>query len=400
MKKKIFTVLFFLAAIFSLLETSAQVADTLPKIKTYRVGIFAPLYLDSVFSAAGNFRYREGMPKFIMPAVDFVNGALVAFDSIQLDKENVQAFVYDTKSYSLSLPGLIKSKKLDGLDLMIGAVKDFEYKQLADFALAKNIPFVSATYPNDGGITSNPFVVLLNPTLKAHCEAIYGYILQNHGTDKIFLCRKKGAQEDKVAAWFKAMNEQDGKPLLNIQTINFDSSIATGFLKQKLDSNRHTVIIGGSLDENFAVGISTACYELNERYPITLIGMPNWDGFKTLAKKDDSFEGFPIYFTTAYFNSKTDNYSKILIDAYAKKLKGKPTDMAFKGFESTYLFTKLLTKYPHDFMTHLNEKTLKVFSDYNFKPVMVKKTNGVPDYFENKHLYFVRILNGVSYKAW
>lgn len=400
MKKHFLEILFFLSAIFSLQQATAQVADSLPKMKTYRIGIFAPLYLDSVFSTAGNFRYREGMPKFIMPAVDFVNGALVALDSIQPGKENIEAYVYDTKSYSLSLLSLIKSKKIDGLDLMIGSVKDFEYKQLADFALTKHIPFISATYPNDGGIANNPFVVLMNPTLKAHCEAIYGYILQNHGTDKIFLCRKKGGQEDKIAAWFKTMNEQDGKPLLNIQTINFDSSITTSLLKSKLDSNRHTVIIGGSLDENFAVNIATTCYALNELYPITLIGMPNWDGFKTLTKKTDNFDGFPIYFTTGYYNTKSDFYSKMLIDAYAKKQKGKPTDQAFKGFESTYLFTKLLTKYPHDFISHLNEKSLKVFSDFNFKPVIQKKSNSIPDYFENKHLYFIRLLNGVSYKAW
>ena len=89
---------------------------------------------------------------------------------------------------------------------------------LADFALQKNIPFISATYPNDAGITGNPFLVIMNSTLKAHCDAIYSYILQNHGTDKIYLCRKKGAQEDMVASYFKQMNEQDGKPLLPIET--------------------------------------------------------------------------------------------------------------------------------------------------------------------------------------
>jgi hypothetical protein len=67
----------------------------------------------------------------------------------------------------------------------------------------KNIPFISATYPNDGGITANPNVVLLNSTLKAHCEAIYSDILQNHGTDKIYLCRKKGTQEDKICGLFE-----------------------------------------------------------------------------------------------------------------------------------------------------------------------------------------------------
>jgi len=399
MKKKIFTVLFFLTIFFSVHQGIAQVADSLPKIPTFRVGIFAPLYLDSVFSISGNFRYREGIPKFIVPAVDFVNGAQVALDSMKLDSQNVEATIYDTKSYSKPLAQLIRDKKLDNLDLVIGSVKDWDYRALADFALAKNIPFISATYPNDGGVNKNPFVVVVNSTLKAHCEAIFSYILQTHGTEKIILCRKKGIQEDKVAAYFRLINEQDGKPLVNIQTLNFDSTISPDILKNKLDSNGQSVIIGGSLDENFAFNLAAACNVLSEAYPITLIGMPNWDAFKSLQKKDD-FEDFPIYFTTPYYNKKEDHYSKVLIDAYAKKTKGKPTDVAFKGFESTHLFIKLLTKYPNDFMSHLNDPSLKVFSEYNFRPVLLKKNNIIPDYFENKHVYFIKILNGTIYKAW
>jgi hypothetical protein len=402
MKIKPRTTLIFLAVMFLLHGASAQPgnsADASAKMQTYRVGIFAPLFLDSVFTSTGAFRAKEGMPKFIMPAVDFVNGVQIGFDSLQLDNVNINAYIYDTRSYTEPLSALIKNKKLDGLDLIIGSVRDADYRQLADAAFANNIPFISATYPNDGGITGNPFVVLLNSTLKAHCEAIYSYILQNHGTDKIFLCRKKGIQEDKIASYFKVMNEQDGKALMNIQTLNFDSTVSSGFLKSQLDSNRQTVIIGGSLEENFALNITNASYSLFQQYPIKLIGMPNWDAFKGLMKKD-AFEDFPIYFTTPYFNNKTDSYSRMLIDTYSKKLKGKPSDMAFKGFECVQLFTRLLSKYPADLISHLNDKSYKIFSDYNFRPVMLNKAVYAPDYYENKHLYFVRILNGTAYKAW
>ncbi len=85
MKKKFLLVLTFFTAIFSFQTVAAQGTDSLPQIKTYRVGIFAPLYLDSVFSAAGNFRYSQGMPKFIAPAVDFVNGVQLGLDSLKLD---------------------------------------------------------------------------------------------------------------------------------------------------------------------------------------------------------------------------------------------------------------------------------------------------------------------------
>jgi hypothetical protein len=392
--------LVLIAFSYSILPNSAHAqADSLPaSIKTFRVGIFAPLYLDSVFSADGRFRYKQGMPRFIVPAVDFVNGAQLALDSLKTNNNSIQAFIYDTKAYKAPVDQLIKSKKLDNLDLIIGSVKDLEYLQLAEFAKNKNVPFISATYPNDGGITANPFLVVVNSTLKAHCEAIYAFLLQNHGNDKIFLVRKKGAQEDKVAGYFKMINEPDGKPLLNIQIINSDS-VTSELLKKRLDAARQCIIVGGSLDENFATSLTAACYNIRENYTITLVGMPNWDGFKSLMKKDQ-FEDFPVYFTTPYFNNKWDDYSKMLTNGYAKKYKGKPSDMAFKGFETTYLFTRLLMAHPEDMMNYLNDRTQKVFTEYNFRPVMLKKDNYVPDYFENKHLYFIQIMNGVTSRAW
>ncbi|MEO6731629.1 MAG: ABC transporter substrate-binding protein [Ferruginibacter sp.] len=397
MNQKVRLLVFFLTVFFSLQKATAQ-QDSVPIIKTYRVGIFAPLYIDSVFSEEGKFRFKQGMPRFIMPGIDFVNGAQIALDSLKLN-HNVEAFIYDTKSYRTPLSKLISSRIIDSLHLIIGSVKDLEYKQLADFALAKKIPFISATYPNDGGVTANPYLVLVNSTLKAHCEAIYSYIVQNHGTDRILLVRKKGQQEDKVASYFKTINEPDRKPLINIQTVNMDSTFSARYLQKRLDTSIQTIIIGASLDESFATRLAAACYDLHEAYPIILVGMPNWDAFKNLMKKDQ-FEDFPIYFTSPYFNYKWDDYSRVLMAGYSKKYKGKPGDMVFKGFESTYLFTKLLTTYPNNVMEHLNDKGFKIFSDYNFRPVFLKKENMAPDYLENKHLYFIRMMNGSATKAW
>ena len=396
MNRKFTLLLFFLVVLFSTAKLFAQ-ADTAVK-PVYRVGIFAPLYLDSVFSK-NTFKYKQGIPRFIAPAVDFVQGALTALDSLQAGEDYITANIFDTRSYTEKIPDLIRTKKLDSLNLIIGSVRDEDFLQLAAFAQQKNIPFISATYPNVSGVTANPFLVVMNSTLKSHCDAIYSYILQNHGTDKIYLCRQKGRQEDMVASYFKIMNEPDGKPLLPLVTLNMDDNVTTDFLKSKLDSNSKNVIIGGSLDETFAGNLAKASYALHKTHAISLIGMPNWDNFTALYNKK-SLAGFPVYFTTPFYTEKSDAYSKSLTAAYHKKYKAKPTDMAYKGFESVYLFTKLLIKNPTDFMSHISDKDMKVFCDYSFKPVKPNNKENVPDYFENKHLYLIKILNGTVSRAW
>ena len=45
-------------------------------------------------------------------------------------------------------------------------------------------------------------------------------------------------------------------------------------------------------------------------------------------------------------------------------------------------------------MTHLNENTNGAFHDFNFQPVYSKNNTGIPDYFENKRLFIMQILNG------
>jgi hypothetical protein len=392
------TTYYLLLSSSSLFAHASQYTDT-ANSKVYKVAVFAPLYLDSVFTD-NQLRSERSLPKFIMPAVEFVQGTQIAFDTLPVNNQRVEAFIYDTKSFSEPLTRLIQNKKLDSLDLIIGSVRDADFKMLSDFSSSNNIPFISATYPNDGGVTDNPFLVIMNSTLKVHCEGIYNYVLQNYGTEKIYLFKKPGVQEDKIATYFKTLNEQEGKPLLNIQTINFDSTFSAFAFKKKLDSNHNTIIIGASLDEEFAQNLAEVCYSIKKNYPLILIGMPNWDGIDFFDKEDEAYKDFAIRFTSPYFNARTNSLSDILSTEYNNRYKSKPTDVATKGFETAYYFTRLLVNHPNDFMLNLNDSTLKVFNDFNFKPILISKDSTAPAYFENKHLYVMRMMNGVVTREW
>lgn len=389
---------FLLFIFFSLAagKTSMAQADLIKGIRTFKVAIFAPLYLDSVFNS-GSYRYGKAFPKFALQGLDFIQGAQIALDSLPVPNAVFDTRIYDSKAYFQDVATLINNKELDSVDIIIGSVKDQEYIQLAGFAKQRNIPFISATHPNDGGVTGNPFVVIVNPTLKAHCEAIYAHVLQSKAPEKIYLVRRPGAQENSVEDQFKKINTPDGKPLLKMEVINVQGDFSV--IKAKLDSNQNSVIIGGSLNEEFANELATYLQSIGKTYRTKLIGMPNWDGFSSLVK-NKKLKDFPIYYTSPFYNNKWDNYSKRIKNTYLRKYKGIPSDLTYKGFEITQQFALLLSKYPTDVISHLNDYPSRIFSDYNFKPVFVSKDTTVPDYFENKNLYFVRILNGNYSKAW
>ncbi len=393
MKKKIsFIILLCIVSSLQFLFAQNQIRSS---SKTYHIAIFAPLYLDSVFTNTG-LNVENSIPKFIVPGVEFAQGAHIALDTLMLNGKSADATIYDSKSYTQTIPWLIQYKKLDDVDLIIGSVRDPAYHQLANFALQKNIPFVSATYPNDGGIHTNPFLIIVNPTLKANCEGIFSYLLQKHGTDKIYLIKRKG--DDRIENYFRAINTSEGKPLLNIKTIMIDSTISSYSLLNRIDSTKPAVIIGANLDEDFAKSVADACYPIQKKHPLVLIGMPNWDGFKSLYKKD-AYKDFPIRYTTPHYDAKDNSFDSILIKKYFQIYRAKPSDMAFKGFGITWYFTNLLLNYPNDFFTHINDSAFAPFHNFNFRPVF-EKQNATPDYYENKHLFIMEILNGDIVREW
>ncbi|MEO6289982.1 MAG: hypothetical protein ABIO76_08685 [Ginsengibacter sp.] len=394
--KKLFWLLFSFLVFAGTKMSSAQNNFNPPGPKVYRIAVFAPLYLDSVFSN-GAISISNSIPRFIMPAVEFVQGAEIAFDTLTLNGKKAEAFIYDAKSLSRPISWLIKNNLLDNLDLIIGSVREPDYQELANFAVLKSIPFISATYPNDGGVSTNPYLVIVNTTLKAHCEGIFSYLLQKHGTDKIYLVKKKG--DDRIDNYFKNVNILDGKPLLNIKTIVLDSSISSYGLLRRLDTSKYAVIIGASLDETFAKKLADACYPIQKNHPLTLIGMPNWDGFRSLAKPD-AYKDFPILYSTPHYDAKNNLFDSLLVRKYFQLYRAKPSDMAYKGFEMTYFFANILLNYDTAFMSNLNDDKFDVFHNFNFRPVYNGINNQVPDYFENKHLFIMKILNGELQRQW
>jgi hypothetical protein len=392
MKNYIALFIFFIWASGNL---HAQINQTSGTAKTYQIAIFAPLYLDSAFTG-GELKFQRSLPNYLVAGVDFVQGAEIALDTLTLNGQHVQAFIYDSKSFSQPVLWLIKNKRLDNVDLIIGSVKEPEFSLLAQFAVQRNIPFISATYPNDGQIRQNPFLTIVNSTLKAHCEGIFSYILQKHGTDNIYLVKKKN--DNRIDNYFKQINLVDGKPLLKIKTIMLDSSISSTGLRYLVDTTKPIVIIGASLDETFAKKLADACYPIHKSNPLTYIGMPNWDGFTSLYKKD-AYHDFPIHYTSPHYDVKNNSFRVYLDDEYFKRYRITPSDMAEKGFETTYFFASILLKHPQNFMENLNDSAFSVFHNFNFRPVYHSKTS-TPDYFENKHLFIMQILNGENVREW
>lgn len=355
--------------------------------KPIRVAVFAPVYLDSAFAGDTYKLGRNNLPKYILPGLDFYNGMLMAVDSLNTEHAPVEVLFYDSKNPKSSIQALTTDPDFYDISLIVASFNNrSEVKPLADLALQQKIPLISATYPNDGGTSENPYFVMLNPNLNIHIEALFKYFQRTYPLENILFFKRKSNAADFIMQSFADLNRKTAGTQLKLLTIelpdNFTPDQVTGYL----DSTKQNIIFCGSLDENFGLNLSKALSS-TKTYPVTIVGMPTWDGIKDIGK------GIDITYSTPYNLTRTDRLSQWLTAKYRELYAGRPSDMFFKGFESVFHFSKLLLKHRDNFMNNLSDKSYKLFADFDIQPIPSKEGT-TPDYLENKKIYFIRKVDG------
>ncbi|HEY4111710.1 hypothetical protein [Puia sp.] len=377
-------------------DTARQLGDSSrPAIDSSRpaIAIFAPLYLDSAFDATGGYRYDKNFPKFINPGLEFYEGVQMALDTLETEHVRLNVRIYDTRAAGVTLQQQLDSAMAQGAELLIGQVNSTaELQQMATAAMRKNIPFINTNYPNDGGITDNPSLVILNSTLLAHCEAIYRYIQRNYPTKPIVFFRKKGTQEDRLKGYFTELDKKTAGVPLKIKYVTLEDNFDAAAIAAGMDSSAsQTVCIAGSLDDDFAAKICAQLAYLNRSYHTTLIGMPTWDNLDWTRPE---FAGEEVTYSTPFYLNPADTLVKIITQNFKTKFYSRPSDMVFRGYESVYRFAKLLLLHGRSLSGSIGEKKFKVFNDLEIMPVFLNRQTMTLDYFENKKLYFVKKLDG------
>jgi len=356
-----------------------------------QIAVFTPLYLDSVMDASGNFRFaRNTFPRYVLPGLEFFEGVKAAIDSLEKRGAPLEFFIYDSRGRQ-TLAQQTARPEWRSMDLIIGQTNAAETRVLAETAQRLKIPFISATYPNDAGIGNNPYFVVLNTTLEGHVEGIYRFLQKHHAADRIVVFGKPGTQEDQLKSFFTDATRNTAATPLNIKYVSLPAAFTAQQLSAHLDSNRRNICIAGSLDEAFANRLLGEMAKINSTYPSRVIGMPTWDRIN-LSK----FSGVEVVYTSPFHHNRSTDLEVRLGDAYAAERATRATDLFYRGYESTLRFAFLLLDAKTDIASNLTRKGNTVFTQFDIQPVFRDKASMTLDYFENKHLYFIKAFGGVK----
>lgn len=357
----------------------------------FHIAVFTPLYLDSAFDAIDNYRYGKTFPRFFNAGLEFYEGAQLAIDSLQKEGAMLEIHVYDTRASAPRFDDLVKSDSLNRMDMIIGHVTSYEAKILADSAGRKNIPFINVNFPNDAGVSNNPNFVILNSTLKTHCEGLYRFLQKNFALSPIIVFRKKGQQEDRITDYFKEIEKTTASVPLKLKYVTLNDNFTPQQLSPHLNPDKTTVAVVGSLDINFAQRICQQLAVLNATHATTVFGMPTWDG-ADFTKPE--YKNLEIFYSTPFYISPDDKNANALQQVFKTRFYSRPSDMVFRGYETLYHFGKLLIQHRENIGSSLADKNYLLFTQFDIQPVLDKKTMTL-DYFENKKLYFLKKIDGV-----
>ncbi len=362
-----------------------------PMIPQTKVAVLCPLYLDSAFS---DYTYQLGnnnMPQYILTGLDFYNGVMLAVDSLTKEHINAEVWVYDTKKKNTDIQGILQGMKFLNFSLIVASFSSpAEQKVVSEFSFANNIPVISVTYPNDAGLVANPYFILLNSTLKTHVDGVYQFVQQNYSTAKPLFITKRGTLENKIVADFKA-NDTIIKNHFPYKVLALNNDVLFTDIRPYLDSNRRNIIVCGTLNGNFATSLINALGE-NPQYKTTVIGMPNWDGIRKLYNQD--YDNIEIVYSTPFNYTATDTAVETLTAEYRDKFFARPSDLVYKGFEAMYHYTHLITDYKNEFIGHLSDSSYRWSNHFYIQPVKLNVQSQLPDYLENKNLYFIKKMKG------
>ncbi|MCX8019850.1 MAG: amino acid ABC transporter substrate-binding protein [Chitinophagaceae bacterium] len=383
------TILFFLLFLFILAKGLTQTETTRPK-----AAIFIPLFLDSIFHSNGKFKYSSGsFPNFMLPGLDFYTGVKYALDSLNKEKHKADIYIYDSRSKLTPLSQQLAKAANDSVSMILAHCSASEIRTFAEAASTYKIPFINVNVPNDAGITGNPFYIILNPTLRTHCEGIYRYLQKYYALNNIIVFRKKGNMEERIKNYFEDFGKMTSSIPLNIKHVELSDSFTVKDLQPHLDTLNATVCIAGSLDESFGKNLVLQLAVLNlQNYKSIAVGMPTWENIRDFKK--DEYKGIEIIYSTPFYFSGMEKLYQNISAMYRKQFQSRPGDMLFRGYEVAWKFLNLLFYYNKDLSSNITSKKYKVFTDFDIQPVL-NRNQMTLDYFENKKIYILKWQDGV-----
>ena len=328
-------------------------------------------------------------------ALQFYAGAKIALEELsKTDGLNLVVDVYDTQANDADFLPVISNANLAKADVFIGPVRNSHVQAFADWTKRNRKILISPETPTSELTAQNPDFIQLNPSLRAHCEAITQYVRNSHRADAVTLvCKEKEA--DRLPYFQNANAALSGGGMFAELKIpdavaNFDKID----LKKYLKPGRTAVFILPTWSsQDFVMAFLRKIKEQKGSAKVEVYGMPQWISYESIE---------PEYLTELNVHISSASY----IDYSAQEVRGfqqkfyeatgtLPDDDAFHGYDATLFTGKMLQKYGLSFPENLDRETYQgLHGQFRFSRIFIDSATddgrNQPDYLENTRVNLLK----------
>ena len=381
---------------------------------SFNVAVLLPFYLednarrievDSSQSAKGNRidRTLNRPDDWIYPRslgfVEMYEGILLAADTLRTLGINIQIHTYDIKNDTIELSGLIRSGKLEKMDLIIGPVHSQNLAMVATYADTHGIPVVSPVQlSNNSALANNPMVFMASSTLDVAQNAIASKVKEYNNSNIVLIHSDSESEYQDTVGKFrnKIISELSTQmPLeeIRLKDMVFYSRSVFGNdsinrLAHALSEQSRNVIIIASEDAPVMSESLTNIHALSRKYDLHVFGYPGMMYLDNLDHKICFDLGLMVY-STFWIDFSRRNVKAFISDFRAKFLTEPSEDSyAWQGYDILYYFISGLAMKDKEFLTHPEIHNPELLhTEFDFR------RNSFNDGFENKKLFLIRYSN-------
>jgi LysM repeat protein len=415
---------------------------TLYNGKKYKIALMVPLFLEEIDSLDFNTflsSYQSNFKPFWF--IKFLEGALIAVDSLKQQGYNLDIYIYDIDDQVTKTIKILQRPELKNMNLIIGPFYSKSFDQVALFAENFNIPIVNPFTFREEMLTQYSNLIKVKPG-KDYQIPLLGKLLKDHYQNyKVFVISQNSYYD--AGFVYKIKNEVNENIPLNVfipnyqinnlsievmkrytekndnkegqisydytlegKTINpkaisgylFDSTMFNNqyvYINYFTDSihpienlaspiRKNLVILYGD-NKSFLMDALNKLNVLRDTFDIEVIGMPYWE----MIKRPD----YQILnnLKTTYFSSYYINYENENIADFENKFKKSfntvPDKYGFAGFDIVWFFVKNLADYGKNFNKCLPYRESLMFENgFKFNKVSEQRNN-----FENEMWNILKI---------
>jgi ABC-type branched-subunit amino acid transport system substrate-binding protein len=352
----------------------------------YEVALMIPLYLEQTVDSgwADNIDASQAREFAPFRFIQFYDGFMLAADSIKQQGMNLKLFVYDVDQQSSKVHQALTDPEMKKMDLIVGPFLKNSFAEVADFAKENRIPIVNPLSQRTDILTGNPYVFKLMPSPESQPETVGKLVKRDFSDHSVILYTANQYQDTEIIEQIREAVQnalEPGSPAIKMEDYATDS--IKGFL-QYASLTRPNLIIVYSEGEAFPMALLSKLNAVKSDYPVTVIGMPEWDKFSILESS------YLLALNTHIFTGAFVDYDNEDVKGFVRRYRAdyldEPLGYAFSGFSAGYYFFQALYQYGKDFPGCL--ASLEVHLPQNQFHFVKQQDGGYDNVYWNVMQYF------------